>query len=59
MCKFPADVPHRPGIGCSQAIPETELSLNVMYEPGDKAEAEKRTGELVKYVSDKVLCKLK
>jgi len=47
-----------PALHCTQSIPGQRLNVGVTFAPQGVKGPEKRTRELVKYVEDKVLCRL-
>jgi hypothetical protein len=58
VCKAGPDIGQKPAINCAESIPGTQLQLDITFEPEGTRDPEMRTNELVKYVSDDVLCKL-
>ena len=58
ICKTGPDIGQRPAVNCAQGVPETQLRLDITFEPEGAHDTETRTGELVKYVLGNVLCKL-
>lgn len=57
VCKAGPDIGQRPAINCAESIPGTQLQLDITFEPEGAHGTEMQTDELVKYVSDAVLCK--
>lgn len=55
-CKTGPDITMTPGIECSVSIPGTQLRLDVTFELVGAHDTEKRTDELMRYVSTDVLC---
>lgn len=58
ICKAGPDIGQRPAVNCAESVPGTQLQLDITFEPEVSRDPEMRTGELVKYVSDDILCKL-
>jgi hypothetical protein len=58
VCKTGPDIGQRPAVNCAESVPETQLMLDITFEPEGAHDTETRTSELVKYVLGNVLCKL-
>jgi len=58
VCKAGPDIGRRPAVNCAESVPETQLRLDITFEPEGAHDTETRTGELVKYILGEVLCKL-
>lgn len=57
ICNAGPDIGQRFAVNCSQTVPGTELQLDVTFEPEGTHDNIARTADLVRYISDEVLCK--